>query len=152
VRRFTAALALAGVAGLGAVVAAPAAYADEPAAEVTVETPAVEAAPLVVTLPKVDKELRQALPALLLPGAFPTIVKSPLPDAPVTFVLDKLRIELRPQVAQHAQTALATVYTSLGYTVIFDSHGRLVIGPKFCDPKKKPEKQVGCVPTGGPRF
>jgi hypothetical protein len=149
VRRFTAALALAGVAGLGGLVAAPAAQADEPA----VAAPATEVAqPLVVTLPKVDKELREALPALLAPGAVPTIIASPLPDAPVTFVVDKIRITLPAQYAQRAQTALATVYTALGYTVVFDSHGRLVIGPKFCDPKKKPEKQVGCIATDLPRF
>jgi hypothetical protein len=47
---------------------------------------------------------------------------------------------------------MATLYSSLGYPVVFDTHGRLVIGPKFCDPKKKPEKQVGCIPVGLPRF
>lgn len=154
VRRFVAVLALAGVAGLGSVTAAPAALADEPVATTSVtEAPAAEAAqPLVVSLPDVQKELRQALPALLAPGAFPQIIRSPLPDAPVTFKAGHLKLTLPAVYAQRAQTALATVYTALGYTVVFDSHGRLVIGPKFCKPNKKAEQQVGCIPTGGPRF
>jgi hypothetical protein len=80
------------------------------------------------------------------------VIESPLPDAAVTFKLGHFKITLQPEQAQRAQSALATVYTALGYTVVFDSHGRMVIGPKFCDPKKKPEKQRDCIPTGGPRF
>jgi hypothetical protein len=149
VRRFVAVLALAGVAGLGSITAAPAALADEPVAAAPVVE---EAQPLVVTLPNVQKELRQALPALLAPGFVPQIVKSPMPDAEVTFKVGHLQLTLPQRYAQPAQTALATLYTSLGYTVVFDSHGRLVIGPKFCKPNKKAEEQLGCVPTGGPRF
>jgi hypothetical protein len=62
VRRFSAALALAGVAAHGGIAPAPAALADEP----VVAGPVTEAAqPLVVTLPNVEKEIKAALPALL---------------------------------------------------------------------------------------
>src|SRR5215212_3127961 len=124
-RRFTAAVALAGVAGLGGLVAAPAAQADDQVVSAAV----VDAGPLVSVLPEItDVNGIGALPSLInrinLDGVR---VESPLPDAPVTFVLGRFTLTLDAAPAQEAQRALAAFYKASGYAVIFTNRGMLVI-------------------------
>jgi hypothetical protein len=148
VRRFVAALALAGVAGLGAVAVAPTAYASDKVAEVkTVK-------PLDVDLPEITGVNGiPALPALLNRPNLDEFIQSPLPDAPITFKLKGFKITLPAEYAQRAQTVLATLYDSQGYPVVFDSHGRLVIGKRTCDDTKSKEWNKGCVkPATDSRF
>jgi hypothetical protein len=147
-RRLAATLALAGVAGLGAVTVAPAAAAAE--APVVVDAPEVTTT-FTVVLPEITgvKGI-PALPALLNRTAKDITIKSPKPDVPVTFVLGKFAIELEPKLAKEAQSALATLYSVNGYPVAFTTRGVLVVGPRTCDPTKSAEWNIGCVtPTSG---
>jgi hypothetical protein len=157
VRRFTAALALAGVAGLGGVAVAPAAHADDrddKKAAVVVETPPPgvvdNSAPLAVALPEITGvKGNVVLPALVSYRSNQlALVQSPTPDAPVTFRVDRFSLTLNPVHAQKAQTALATLYTFHGYPVVFTARGQLVIGPRTCDPTKSGAWNKGCVTPG----
>jgi hypothetical protein len=146
VRRFVAALALAGVAGLGAVAVAPTAYASDKVEVKTVK-------PLDVDLPVITGVNGiPALPALLNRPNLDEFIQSPLPDAPITFKLDKFKITVPAEPAQRAQTVLATLYDSQGYPVVFDSHGRLVIGKRTCDDTKSKEWNKGCEKPKADRF
>jgi hypothetical protein len=153
VRRFTAALALAGVAGLGGVAVAPAAYADDDDDRKTaVVVEAVDnSGPLAVALPEITGvKGNVVLPALVSYRSNRlALVQSPTPDAPVTFTVDRFRLTLNPVHAQKAQTALATLYQFHGYPVVFTARGTLVIGPRTCDPTKSGDWNKGCVSPGG---
>lgn len=146
-RRFVAALALAGVAGLGVVMAAPAAYAADKVVAVK------DVKPLEVNLPQITGVNGiPALPALLNRPNLDEFIQSPLPDAPITFKLDKFKITVPAEPAQRAQTVLATLYDSQGYPVVFDSHGRLVIGKRTCDDTRSKEWNKGCEKPTADRF
>lgn len=120
-----------------------------PAAAAPAVPPAVP--PLVVTLPVITGATNVPALATLL-GRTPTAatVTSPLPEAPVAFVLGRFSRTLPAVKAQVAQTVLANLYVSQGFPVAFDSRGALVIGPRTCDPAKSTAWNKGCVaPTAG---
>ena len=145
VRRFVAALALAGVAGFSAVAVAPAAYASDKVAVVV--------KPLDVNLPVITGVNGiPALPALLNRPNLDEFIESPLPDAPIKFKLDKFSITLPAALAQRAQSVLATLYDSQDYPVVFDSHGRMVVGKRTCDDTKSKEWNKGCEKPHSDRF
>jgi hypothetical protein len=141
--RLVAVVALAGVAGLGALTVAPAAQAKEKKDD----------AALIVTLPKIKGVHGiPALPALINRPNLPEVIQSPEPDAPITFKLDQFSITVSADDAQPAQSVLATLYTSQEFPVAFDKHGRLVIGPRKCNPKKTAEWNEGCAAPTDERF
>src|SRR4051812_24874743 len=147
VRRFVAALVLAGVAGMGAVAVAPAAYASDKVAEVK------DVKPLDVNLPVITGVNGiPALPALLNRPNLDEVIESPLPDAPIKFKLEKFSITLPAGLAQRAQSVLATLYVSQDYPVVFDTHGRMVVGKRSCDDTKSKEWNKGCEKPHSDRF
>jgi hypothetical protein len=142
-RRLVAVAALAGVAGVGALTVAPAAQAKEKKDDQA----------LVVHLPRI-KGVKgvPALPALLNRPNLPVTIESPQPDTSITFVNDQFEITSDAAAAQDDQSVLASLYTSQGFPVAFDKHGRLVIGPRKCDPKKSAEWNEDCATGDAPRF
>jgi hypothetical protein len=144
VRRFVAALALAGVAGFSAVAVAPAAMAGDKVEVVK---------PLDVNLPVITGVNGiPPLPALLNRPNQDEFIESPLPDAPIKFKLDKFSVTLPAALAQRAQSVLATLYVSQDYPVVFDSHGRMVVGKRTCDDTKSKEWNKGCEKPHADRF
>ena len=121
VRRLAATAVLTAVAGAGALAAAPVALADT-----TVVTPAVTA-----------------------PAAPPAT--SPLPSDPVTLKLKGFTITLQPVVVQAVQTIVADYLADQGRLYTYDSKGRLIVGPKFCDPKKDAKANKNCVAADADR-
>ncbi len=152
IRRGVAALAIAGVAGVGTVALAPAALADQAPASGNVSALAAGLlpAPVDVPLPDAIVALQQALAETATPTA--DTIESPVPDKPVEVKLGWLKIKLTGQDAQQFQTIEANFYANIGYQVTFDQHGVFVIGKKICDPAKSAAWNKGCVNPGGPRF
>jgi hypothetical protein len=127
VRRFAATAALTAVAGAGALAAAPVALAD-PAADPA----AVSAADTAVVTPTVT-------------APTPPPATSPLPAEPVTVKVKGFTFVLQPVVVQAVQTVIADYLADQGRLYTYDSKGRLVVGPKICDPKKDAKANKGCV-------
>lgn len=122
VRRFAATAVLTAVAGAGALAAAPVALADT-----TTVTPAGTA-----------------------PAAPPAT--SPLPTEPVTVEVTGLTFVIQPTVVQLVQTVVADYLAHHGRLYAYDSKGRLVVGPKICDPKKNAAANKGCVAADAERI
>jgi hypothetical protein len=121
VRRFAATAVLTAVAGAGALAAAPVALADT-----STVTPAVTA-----------------------PAAPPAT--SPLPADPLTVQVKGYTFQIQPVVVQAVQTIVAQYLADQGRLYTYDSKGRLIVGPKICDPKKNAAANKGCVAADAPR-
>jgi hypothetical protein len=176
-RRITATLALAGVAGIASVTVAPAALAEEAAVVESIETaapettapetaapetatpaPATEVVPGQVPAPEAAPAPQTAPEAAPAPApAAPGFVVSPLPEAAVEVKIGRFSITLQPRVVQVLQTFAANFYVSQGRDVTFNKKGELVVSPKYCDPTKSSWQNRNCVPMptpggGGGRF
>jgi hypothetical protein len=131
VRRLAATAVLTAVAGAGALAAAPVALADTAA-----DTPAVDTSAVVT-------------PAVTAPAPPPKV--SPLPKEPVTIKVQGFTIQIQPVVVQAVQTIVADYLADQGRLYAYDSKGRLVVGPKICDPKKNGKANKNCVAADAPR-
>jgi hypothetical protein len=179
-RRITATLALAGVAGIASVTVAPAALAEEAAVVESIETaapetiapetaapetaapetaapetaapaPATEVVPEQVPAPEAAPAPQTAPEAAPAPApAAPGFVVSPLPEAAVEVKIGRFSITLQPRVVQVLQTFAANFYVSQGRDVTFNKKGELVVSPKYCDPTKSSWQNRNCVPMPTP--
>lgn len=129
-RRGVAGVAILGATALGGLAVAPNALAAEP-------SPTASSAAALAPSPH---------------AATQTWIVSPLPDAPIPVAVGQTTMTLPPRAAQVLQTKLANDYAQQGYQISFDQDGRLVIGPKLCDPTKPADEQLGCVAADGARF
>jgi hypothetical protein len=148
-RRLVATAALIGVTAFGVVavagpaMAAPVAHAAAPAKPVPPAGVVVLPATDTMTVGDIMSSLRAADGMTLQP---------PLPIGPVKFDIAHVKLTFAPEAAQQVQTIVATFYDDLGYQVVFNDKGVLVIGKKICDPAKSKDWNKGCVNPDGPRF
>lgn len=117
-RRIAATVALAGVAGLGAVAVAPAALAATTTTVTDTTVPAPAPPPAPAPAPATDPLVYTANGRVL----------SPMPTVPIQVAGGQATLTGR--AAQAYQTALANMYLREGYQIAFMQDGVLVVGPK----------------------